>query len=81
MKYVLEFYYLGDCIERREQDQPFPSPVSGDQLYIEFDNPSYLEEYGSWWTVKRRSHLFFNQPLYTLMLHCEPNPSRSENWD
>jgi len=79
MKYILEIYYQGDCIERREQDDPLPNPIPGDQLYIEFNNSNYSDLEGHWWTVKSRSHLLFNQALYTLQLYCEPNSSQDRD--
>ena len=80
MKYILEIYYQGECIEHREQEDPLPNPIPGDQIYIEFGNPSYSEEHGNWWTVRNRSHLLFNQALYTLQLYCEPNRSRDRDY-
>ncbi len=76
MKYVLEIYHKGDCIEQRESDAPFwPEPLPGEQIYIEFGNPSYHEEHGLWWRVLARQHLLFStkQPRRTLQLHCEPD--------
>lgn len=83
MKYVLEICHEGECIERREQDRPFPNLLPGDQMYIEFENSSYSDEHGFWWTVKNRSHLLFSESAtrYTLQVHCEPNPSKGKETD
>jgi hypothetical protein len=45
VKYILEIYYQGECIERREQEDAFIPPATGEQIYVEFQNPSYPEEY------------------------------------
>lgn len=80
MKYILEIYHEGECIEQRHSDTPFPEPLPGEQLYIEFDNPSYSEEHGLWWVVRKRRRLLFAEALglCTLMLHCEPDPDKGE---
>jgi hypothetical protein len=36
MKYILEIYYKGECIEQRWYAEPFIPPIFGDEIYIEF---------------------------------------------
>jgi len=81
MKYILEIYYQGNCLERREQDDPLPNPIPGDQLSILFSNSKHSEEYGVWWTVRSRTHVLFNMDVYTLRLHCEPDQSQNVDAD
>jgi hypothetical protein len=78
VKYILEIYHEGECIEQREQEEAFIPPNVGEQIYIEFGNPSYSEEHGVWWVVKKRRHIMFSEKLklQTLMLHCEPDPKK-----
>ena len=81
MKYILEIYHEGECIEQRESETPFwPEPLPGEQIYIEFENPSYNEEHGLWWIVVKRRHLLFGTKvkIATLMLHCEPDPDKGD---
>ena len=78
MKYILEIYYQGDCIEHREQEDVFLAPTVGEQIHVQFQNPNYSEEYGNWWVVKRRRHLLFSGELQTLMLDCELDPKKGE---
>jgi hypothetical protein len=82
VKYILEIYYQGECIERREQEDAFIPPATGEQIYVEFQNPSYPEEYGNCWIVKKRRHLMFASSLktqmQTLMLYCEPDPEKGQ---
>ena len=80
MKYILEIYYQGECIEQRERQEPFLVPENGDRIYINFQNPVYSEENGFWWVVKEKKHLLFSatQKLQTLMLYCEPDPKEGE---
>lgn len=59
MKYILEIYYEGECLEQRWYKSPFIPPAPGDEIYIEFENPNYTSEYGKWWQVKSRKHLLF----------------------
>jgi hypothetical protein len=59
MKYILEIYYEGECIEQRWYTDPFIPPIVGDEIYIEFQNSNYFEEYGNWWKVRARKHLLF----------------------
>ncbi len=76
MKYVLEIYHKGECIEQRESEVPFwPEPLPGEQIYVEFQNPSYSDEHGFWWTVLKRRHLLFGKGATrrTLALHCTPD--------
>jgi hypothetical protein len=80
MKYILEIYYRGDCIEHRECKEQFIAPTTGERIYVEFENPHYSEEYGHWWTVRERKHLIFAPTvnLQTLQLFCEPDPKQGE---
>jgi len=77
MKYVVEFYYQDEVIERREYDETFIEPQAGDIINIQFSNPSY-NEYGRWWTVIERRIIFFavDTPKLrqTLMLNILPDP-------
>jgi hypothetical protein len=75
MKYVLEIYHQGECIEQRVRSTPHPEPLPGEQIYIDFANRSYSEEYGNWWVIRSRRHLLFSEQVgrQTLMLHCEPD--------
>lgn len=59
MKYILEIYHEGECIEQRWYTEPFIPPTVGDEIYIEFQNPNYSEEYGKWWKVIAIKHLLF----------------------
>jgi transcriptional regulator with XRE-family HTH domain len=72
--YILEIYFEGECIEQRRSAFPFVVPGVGDEMYIEFANPAYAEEYGFLWRVDRRRHLKFSAELEleTLMLYCVP---------
>lgn len=76
MKYFLEIYHEGECIEQRESTAPFPVPLPGEQIHIQFTHRSYSDEHGCWWVVLKRRHLLFGEGsgLYTLMLDCEPDP-------
>jgi hypothetical protein len=78
MKYVLEIYYEGKCIERREYQEPFISPIAEEEIYVEFENYNYISEYGNWWKVKTRKHLLSasNLKMQTIQLFCEPCPDR-----
>jgi hypothetical protein len=80
MKYILEIYHQGDCIEHREQENILIPPAINEQIYIEFENPHYSEEHGNWWIVKKRRHLMFSIKcqIQTLMLDCEPDPQKGE---
>jgi transcriptional regulator with XRE-family HTH domain len=72
--YILEIYFEGDCIEQRRSQYPYIVPDVGDEMYVEFQNPVYSEEHGSWWRVNKKRHLKFalDLELETLMLYCEP---------
>ncbi|MBV9924107.1 MAG: hypothetical protein JOZ96_03635 [Acidobacteria bacterium] len=76
MKYILEVYHRGDCLEHRESQEPFIPPDAGERIYVEFENRNISDEYGHWWIVRERKHLFFDHSLkmQTLMLYCEPDP-------
>jgi hypothetical protein len=78
MKYILEIYYRGDCIEHRESQEPFIPPSTGERIYVEFENSNVSQEHGHWWIVRERKHLIFAslQKMQTLMLYCEPDPQR-----
>ena len=76
MKYILEIYYQGECLEHREQTDPYVPPSVGEQVYLEFDNPNVSDEHGHWWIVRRRRHLLFSTQMQTLMLDCEPDPDK-----
>ena len=76
MKYILEIYYQGECIEQREYEELFLAPTEGEQIHVEFQNPHYSEEHGQWWVVKKRRHLLFSGKLQTLMLDCEPDAAK-----
>lgn len=82
MKYIVEFYYQGEVIERREYDEAFIEPLQGDIVNIQFSNPSY-NEYGNWWIVKERRIIFFSIETpnlrQTLMLNIVPD-SRHGIW-
>lgn len=82
MKYSIEIYHQGEIIEQRESDAPFPEPLPGEQIYVEAGNPGITEDYGLWWIVRKRRHLFFSEEkqLFTLMLDCEPDPAKGEEW-
>jgi hypothetical protein len=41
MKYILEIYHEGDCIEQREKDVPFMAPAPGEQIHLSFQNTNY----------------------------------------
>lgn len=73
-KYILEVYFQGQCIEQRRSEYPYIAPDVGDEVYFEFQNPSYAEEHGRWWRVMKKRHLKFaaHLELETLMLFCEP---------
>ena len=78
MEYILEIYYEGDCIEQRKQPDMFIAPAKGETISLQFENPYYLDEYGSWWIVRERRHLLFSSSssLQTLQLFCEPDPNK-----
>ena len=72
--YIFEIYFEGECIEQRRSRFPFIPPDVGDEMYVEFQNPAFSEEYGFWWRVNCKRHLKFSSDmeLETLMLFCEP---------
>jgi hypothetical protein len=77
MKFIIEMFWEGECIERRVfdgDDIPKNVPVIGDKLYVEFDNEHYTKEYGAIWEVHDRFWLFFKhgQMLRTLQLYIRP---------
>ena len=74
MKYILEIFYQGKSLERREYNELIMQPIIGDTLYIEFENPRYSQEYGYYWIVRDKKHLLFNKRIktQTLQLLCEP---------
>jgi hypothetical protein len=78
MTYILEIYYQGDCIDQKHQNEVGIAPLKGEQIHIDFNNPSYSEEHGNWWIVKKRKHLLFAVPggAQTLQLFCEPDPKK-----
>jgi len=77
MRYIIEFYYKGEVIERREYDDFFIEPQVGDIVNIQFTNPYYHEE-GKWWIVKERRQILFSVEQrtlrQTLMLNIVPDP-------
>ncbi len=76
MKYILEIFHRGECIEQWEYDAPLIPPDKGDRIFIEFQNPVYGEEYGYWWVVHERKHfLFTSARMQTLRLVCAPDPA------
>ena len=77
MRYVLEIYYNGQCIEQRGQDEPFIWPQVGDRVWLYFQNTNYSEEYGPWWIVRARTVLLGDavDKANTLQLFCEPDPA------
>lgn len=83
MEYILELYHEGECIEQRTTDSPpWPDPMVGDELYIEFENPHYAEEHGKWWTVKARKALLFGAKSgeRTLQVAIEPVREGEVRW-
>jgi hypothetical protein len=76
MKYVLEVFYRGDCIDRKEYPEPIILPRKGEQIYISFENKTL--SYGSWWIVRKRKYLMFTQleSMQTVQLFCEPDPEQ-----
>jgi hypothetical protein len=77
MKYIVEFYYGGEVIERREYNEFFIAPNIGDIVRIQFTNPTYYE-LGSCWIVMERRLIMFSvdQPyLKQLMLNIKPDPN------
>lgn len=78
--YILEIYFNGECIEQQRSFDPFISPLPGEQIYIEFKNKNYSEEYGNWWSVEKRQHLKFDEEIFieTLMLTCVPDLRKGE---
>lgn len=79
MRYVVEFYYQDEVIERREYNEVFIEPYIDDVINIQFTNPSY-NEYGNWWTVVERRIIFFSvdtpQLRQTLMVKILPDPNK-----
>ncbi|HVT38456.1 MAG TPA: hypothetical protein VHE78_05405 [Gemmatimonadaceae bacterium] len=74
MKYNLELWHKGECLEQRTFDHPpWGVPAVGDLVRIEFSNPNYTEEYGSWWEVKQRRVLLFSNGInvQTVQLFCD----------
>lgn len=80
MKYILEIFYEGECIEQRELKGMMNRPLPGEQMHIEFQNPSYSDEHGNWWIIRKVKHLVFSEDLgiNTIQLFCEPDPTRGE---
>lgn len=78
MKYILEIYHEGDCIEQREKDEPFMAPAPGEQISLSFQNTNYSDEHGNWWLVKKRKFLYFgaDTEIQTMMLYCVPDPAK-----
>jgi hypothetical protein len=72
--YILEIYYKGDRIEQRHRSDPFMTPAVGEKIHLSFQNTAYSDEYGNWWIVRGRRHLFHSATphIQTLMLDCEP---------
>ncbi|MBW4527097.1 MAG: hypothetical protein KME18_18225 [Phormidium tanganyikae FI6-MK23] len=75
MKYILEVYYRGDCIEHREYASPIIAPRKGERIRVEFQNKNYYEE-SIWWIVEDVHHIFFSMELQTqtVQLFCVPDP-------
>jgi transcriptional regulator with XRE-family HTH domain len=73
-EYVFEVYFEGECIEQRISLEPTVPPLSGEKMYIEFENSNYNKEHGYWWLVNSRRHLKFGSKtnIETLMLDCTP---------
>lgn len=75
MKYVLEIYYRGDCIEQREYNSPIITPRKGERIRVEFKNENYYED-SVWWIVEDVHHILFsmNLQIQTVQLFCVPDP-------
>jgi hypothetical protein len=80
MNTAIEFFCNGSLIESREYTQCETVPQKGERLYIEFNNIAFNKEYGFWWIVTERKHLFFSKRTgrYTLQLHCKPDPQKGK---
>lgn len=80
MKYILEIYHKEECIEQRNMEDMLFRPNAGEQIYIDFENRFYSDEYGNWWIVKKVKHLIFSNDLgiNMLQLFCEPDPHEGE---
>ena len=76
MKYMLEVFHNGDCIDRKEFHKAANLPEKGEQIYVSFENKELY--YGSWWVVRKRKFLFFMQEenSQTVQLFCEPDPDQ-----
>jgi len=81
MKYILEIYYEGECMEQRENEKPFMSSLPGEQIHLSFQNTNYSDEHGNWWIVKKRKFLYFGDgtEIQTMMLYCEPDPAKGSS--
>lgn len=83
MKYVLQIWFQGECIEDRKSDTPFwPEPLPGEQIRVEFQNPYYNEEHGLYWIVRKRRHLLLfpeDVSIRGLQLYCEPDPAKGDS--
>lgn len=75
MKYQLDIRHKGDILELRDSDVPFPEVLPGEQIYVEVGNRDMEEDYGDWWIVRKRRHLFYaeRKELSVLILDCEPD--------
>ena len=76
MKYILEIFHQGDCIDRKEYSEPFITPCNGEQVYVSFENKDMF--YGGWWIVKKKKCLLFTiaEATQTIQLFCEPDPQQ-----
>lgn len=75
MKYILEVFHKGECMERREYASPIIAPRKGERIRVEFENTNYYQD-GTWWIVEDVHHILFSMKLQTqtVQLFCVPDP-------
>ena len=78
MRYIIEFFFNGDCIDKKEFNSPFLCCEPGTRLFYEFEKVEYSERYGQWWIVSDVKHLMFKSSanLQVVQYFCQPDPEQ-----